>query len=175
MKTTGIVRRIDELGRVVIPKEIRRTMRIKEGEEMEVSIGDEDSLVLKKYSPVKNLIKTAWEYADVLGGNACYPCLLCDNDVFIAASGKKEIYVGNRISKALENFLRTRRSAYLRGEEAFDVCPGVPNGDLVVSPVLVGGDVVGGVVFIADKTMSGGDNLVRMATVGAGFLAKQIE
>ena len=89
MKTTGIVRRIDELGRVVIPKELRRTMRIKEGEEMEVFVAPDDTLVLKKYSPLKAMEDFCKEYAEAVYRVTGHNCLICDNDVFLAAAADK--------------------------------------------------------------------------------------
>ena len=86
MKTTGIVRRIDELGRVVIPKEIRKTMRLKEGEELEVFVNDEETLVLKKYSTIKSFKELAKEYVEVLYKHTGYNCLITDTDEVIAAA-----------------------------------------------------------------------------------------
>ena len=173
MKTTGIVRRIDELGRVVIPKEIRKTMHIKEGEEMEVFVTD-DSLVLKKYSPVKNILQLAEEYAEILYDNTGYTCVICDADEIIASKRESE-YVGKRITKNLENCLRLRKSAYFRKSDGISVTPGAGYADIAIAPIIVDGEVVGGMVLIASGAMSRADNCVKLLEVGASFFAKQIE
>ena len=92
MKNTGIVRRIDELGRVVIPKELRRTMHIKEGEEMEVFVAPDDTLVLKKYSALKSLGEIADSYADVLYRHTGNNCLICDADCVLASAVEKNLF-----------------------------------------------------------------------------------
>ena len=90
MKATGIVRRIDDLGRVVIPKEIRRTLRIREGDPLEIFTDREGEIILKKYSPIGELAAFAGMYADSLAKEAgCLVCI-CDMDQVVAASGKRE-------------------------------------------------------------------------------------
>jgi AbrB family transcriptional regulator (stage V sporulation protein T) len=106
MRATGIVRRIDELGRVVIPKEIRRTMRIREGEELEVFTGDDDSLILKKYSAVKEFSNFAAEYASSVYLSTGYTTLVFDMDNLVAVSGDIKLYkTGAAISYKLEKVL----------------------------------------------------------------------
>lgn len=173
MRTTGIVRRIDELGRVVIPKEIRKTMRIKEGEEMEVIVQD-DMLVLKKYSPVKNVTELSKEYCEALGKNTGYTCLVCDTDDIIAASGQKDRFLNKKISKALENFLRARKSGYLRKGESFSLTPGDANADVAIAPIVSCGDVVGGMILTSDSPMTRTENCIKLLEVGASFFANRI-
>ncbi|MEG1062079.1 MAG: stage V sporulation T C-terminal domain-containing protein, partial [Oscillospiraceae bacterium] len=93
MKATGIVRRIDDLGRVVIPKEIRRTMRIREGDPLEIYTNSEGEVIFKKYSPIGEMASFAGQYADVLHKIAELPAIVCDRDHVIAVSGvpKKEL------------------------------------------------------------------------------------
>ena len=87
MKATGIVRRIDDLGRVVIPKEIRRTLRIREGDPLEIFTDREGEIILKKYSPIGELSAFARQYADSLAQTAgCLVCI-CDMDQIVAAAG----------------------------------------------------------------------------------------
>ncbi|MGN0768822.1 MAG: stage V sporulation T C-terminal domain-containing protein [Christensenellales bacterium] len=176
MKTTGIVRRIDELGRVVIPKEIRKTMRIKEGEEMEVCVSDGDTLVLKKYSPIKTLEKLGREYAEILHKHTDYACYICDNDEITASCGDRETPVGAKITKSLETVLRQRKSGYLRKAEAFAVTVGGEKNDVAYAPIIAGGDVVGGFILAAKGgAMSGADKCVKLLEVGANFFAMQLE
>ena len=94
MKATGIVRRIDDLGRVVIPKEIRRTLRIREGDPLEIFTNTDGGVIFRKYSPVGELSSFAEQYAEVLSKTANVPVLICDSDHVVAAAGvsKKEFY-----------------------------------------------------------------------------------
>jgi AbrB family transcriptional regulator, stage V sporulation protein T len=87
MKATGIVRRIDDLGRVVIPKEIRRTLRIREGDPLEIFVDRDGEVILKKYSPISELGDFAKEYAEALYDSLGNPILICDRDTYIAVAG----------------------------------------------------------------------------------------
>jgi len=89
MKATGIVRRIDDLGRIVIPKEIRRTMRIREGDPLEIYTSPDGEVIFKKYSPVGEISCTASQYADVLSKVGGCPAVICDRDHVIAVSGRR--------------------------------------------------------------------------------------
>ena len=93
MKATGIVRRIDDLGRVVIPKEIRRTMRIREGDPLEIYTDNDGEVIFKKYSPIGELSGFAGVYAEVLHKTGGAPVVVCDRDHVVAVSGipKKEL------------------------------------------------------------------------------------
>ena len=171
MKNTGIVRRIDELGRVVIPKELRRTMRIKEGEEMEVYVAPDDTLVLKKYSVLRDYAEVAQEYAEILGRHVRGACFVCDGDVVVASADKK--LIGKRITTALERVLERRKTVRLSGKEAF--CPtegGEIPREVSVSPVIVAGDVLGGVVLCGPSVGETGQTL---GEVTAGYLEKRFE
>lgn len=87
MKATGIVRRIDDLGRIVVPKEIRRTLRIREGDPLEIFTGREGEVILKKYSPIADLGQFAQAYAEALYETLGTPILISDRDEMIAVSG----------------------------------------------------------------------------------------
>ena len=104
MKATGIVRRIDDLGRVVIPKEIRRTLRIREGDPLEIYTDPEGEVIFKKYSPVGEMSPFAAQYAEVLSKTASLPTVICDTDHVIAAAGvSKKEYLERRVTPALED------------------------------------------------------------------------
>ena len=105
MKATGIVRRIDDLGRVVIPKEIRRTMRIREGDPLEIYTDSDGEVIFKKYSPIGELGPYTKQYVDVLSRTTGMPVVICDRDHVIAVAGlpKKEL-MGKRISPLLESY-----------------------------------------------------------------------
>ena len=109
LKATGIVRRIDDLGRVVIPKEIRRTMRIREGDPLEIYTDNNGEVIFKKYSPIGELSTFAGQMADVLSKTAGCPAIVCDRDHVIAVSGltKKEL-LEKRITPQLEEIIESR-------------------------------------------------------------------
>ena len=118
MKATGIVRRIDDLGRVVIPKEIRRTLRIREGDPLEIFTDREGEIILKKYSPIGELAAFAGMYADSLAKEAgCLVCI-CDMDQVVAASGNGRKEVQEKyISKVLQGELEERNSILAKVDE----------------------------------------------------------
>src|SRR4051794_17595655 len=111
MKATGIVRRIDDLGRVVIPKEIRRTLRIREGDPLEIFVDRDGEVILKKYSPISELSDFAKEYAEALFDSLGNPVLICDRDSYIALAGSsKKDYLNKNISDLVEKTMEDRNS-----------------------------------------------------------------
>ena len=111
MKATGIVRRIDDLGRVVIPKEIRRTMRIREGDPLEIYTDNDGEVIFKKYSPIGEMASFAGQYAEVLNKTAGLPVVVCDRDHVISVAGvpKKEL-LERRVSPMLEEMMQIGRA-----------------------------------------------------------------
>lgn len=181
MKATGIVRRIDDLGRVVIPKEIRRTLRIREGEPLEIFTDREGEIILKKYSPIGELSAFAKQYAESLAQTVgCLVCV-CDTDQIVAASGngKKELQ-DKYISKQLEHALEERKSIIAtEGEKKYIKIVANQEEDYahqVVSPILCGGDVIGGVILLVKESKKKLTELEqKIAACAAGFLGKQME
>src|SRR5690625_2192480 len=109
MKATGIVRRIDDLGRVVIPKEIRRTLRIREGDPLEIFVAREGEVILKKYSTINELGNFAVEYAEAIFDSLHYPVLITDRDEIIAVSGtSKNEYLNKQIGAHIEEAIKER-------------------------------------------------------------------
>ena len=145
MKATGIVRRIDDLGRVVIPKEIRRTLKIHDGSPLEIFTETDGSVVFRKYSQVSEMADFAQDFARVFFETAGAPCCITDLDLVVAASGKpaKEL-VGRRIGEKLRAALLERK-AHAGGVEVTEESD-VKAGCLY--PILVSGDVVGAVVTL---------------------------
>lgn len=179
MKATGIVRRIDDLGRVVIPKEIRRTMRIREGDPLEIYTDNDGEVIFKKYSPIGELGSFATQYADVLQKSGGYPVVVCDRDHVIAVAGlpKKEL-LERRVSPALEELMESRRIHSLTGAEVknFQPVEGVDRYALVAAPIVASGDVCGSIMFmLGDEGGTASDAEVKLITVAAGFLGKQME
>ena len=183
MKATGIVRRVDDLGRVVIPKEIRRTMRIKEGAPLEIYTDREGEVIFKKYSPIGELQSLASEYADTLQKTSSSPIFICDRDAVIAVSGaSKRDYLERKISRGLEEIVESR-SLYVRGVGKEPVSVISDGGSHYVNcamPILSEGDVVGCVVSaqqydapltpkISEETET---KLIQTAGI---FLGKQME
>ena len=178
MKATGIVRRIDDLGRVVIPKEIRRTMRIREGDPLEIYTDSDGEVIFKKYSPIGELGPYTKQYVDVLGRTTGMPVVICDRDHVIAVSGlpKKDL-AGKRISPLLESYME-RRSTYISGQDkdSLIISEDSPKAVSVMSPIIGGGDVMGAVVLLCgDKVTAPTQTDIKLTQVAAGFLGKQME
>ncbi len=178
MKATGIVRRIDDLGRVVIPKEIRRTMRIREGDPLEIYTDANGEVIFKKYSPIGELGPYTKQYVDVLGRTTGAPVVICDRDHVIAVSGlPKKDMVGKRISPLLESYME-RRNTYVLGQDKDNliVSEDSPKGVSVMTPIIGGGDVMGAVVLLSgDKANPPSQTDIKLTQVAAGFLGKQME
>ncbi len=179
MKATGIVRRIDDLGRVVIPKEIRKTLRIREGDPLEIYTDREGEIVLKKYSPICELGNFAKEYAESLAQSIGHITCIVDKDQIIAVSGggKKEL-LEKHISEKLEKVINERNTHIAtRNESNFvpilDEDVEIYNYELI-TPIISEGDVLGAVVLLSsDKKM--GEVEGKLAQTAAGFLGKQME
>ncbi len=181
MKATGIVRRIDDLGRVVIPKEIRRTLRIREGDPLEIFVDRDGEVILKKYSPIGELSDFAQEYADSLFEATGYTSIICDRDAVVAVAGApKKHWVDKAIISAVEEVMAGRKSVILpeEGEQTLVEDEGdlwyFPS--LVVAPIISEGDPIG-VVMIGSKEGNAkmGELERKLAETAAGFLAKQME
>ncbi|BCI61605.1 Stage V sporulation protein T [Eubacteriaceae bacterium CHKCI005] len=179
MKATGIVRRIDDLGRVVIPKEIRRTMRIREGDPLEIYTDNDGEVIFKKYSPIGELSSFASQYADVLYRSCGLPILVCDRDHCIAASGisKKEV-VERRITSQLEDMMESRQMHVTKAGEQRRFMPveGVDRAASVMAPITSSGDITGAVVALMPESGAvPGETEIKLIQVAAGFLGKQME
>lgn len=179
MKATGIVRRIDDLGRVVIPKEIRRTMRIREGDPLEIYTDHDGEVIFKKYSPIGELASFAGQYAEVLNKTAGLPVLVCDRDHVISVAGvpKKEL-MERRVSPMLEEMMQQRRSYKLTPGEQHRLSPveGVERYALAQAPIVASGDVYGSVMFLCDETTTALEETdLKLIQTAAAFLGKQME
>ena len=179
MKATGIVRRIDDLGRVVIPKEIRRTQRIREGDPLEIFTTGAGEVIFKKYSPMGELAGFAAQYAEVLNKALNLTALVCDRDSIIAAAGgSRRDYQERGVSIPLERIMDRRKPFWHSGkaEECVFPCEGSDNHILGACPLLAGGDVAGAVLLLsADKSARPGEPERAALQIAAAFLAKQVE
>lgn len=183
MKATGIVRRIDDLGRVVIPKEIRRTMRIREGDPLEIYTNRDGEVIFKKYSPIGEINSFASQYVEALYRTCNMEVIICDRDAVIAAAGvpKKE-YLERHISSDLEGIMEGR-SFYRCREGEKSVYPIDDNPSRIVScamPIITEGDVIGCVVSLSmvgkeRKSDEMQDVEQKLISTAASFLGKQME
>lgn len=176
MKATGIVRRIDELGRVVVPKEIRRTLRIREGDPLEIFTDRDGEIILKKYSPLGELTQFAGQCADSLAQVSGCGIIITDRDHVVAAAGGKKDAINRQIAGELEQLIGDRGT--LKGvDKPIAVTAGdTGTGSQTIVPVICEGDVIGSVVMMAkDSAQKLGESEFKMASVTAGFLGKQME
>ena len=182
MKATGIVRRIDDLGRVVIPKEIRRTLRIREGDPLEIFTDREGEVILKKYSPIGELTEFSNEYCESLYENTNNIAIISDRDRIIAINGgSKKEYLEKRISPELEKIMESR-STYIAGEDIKPIKVFYEDTNdeeytaQIIAPIIMQGDPIGTVILLSKeegKVM--GEVEIKLAETAAGFLAKQME
>lgn len=178
MKATGIVRRIDELGRVVIPKEIRRTQRIRRGDPLEIFTTGEGEVIFKKYSPIGELQGVAAQYAEVLSKSFALTAFVADRDRILAAAGSGRRDLADRsISQPLERLMEGRRPYLNDGtEQSILPCEGSPRVLLCAWPIIAAGDVTGAVGLLTDEKTARPDTAQQKAVaVAAAFLAKQME
>lgn len=178
MKATGIVRRIDDLGRVVIPKEIRRTQRIREGDPLEIFVGRDGEIILKKYSPINELGDFALEYAAALSEHVKHTVLILDRDAVIAvAGGAKKDYMDKRVGSKLEKIMEDRRTVTEK-LPVDQILEGVSNEQalpVLASPIVAGGDPVGVILFLGKSPeVELGDVERALIETAASFLARQM-
>ncbi len=179
MKATGIVRRIDDLGRVVIPKEIRRTMRIREGDPLEIFTNTDGEVIFKKYSPIGELSEIAATFADILFKNSTEPVVVCDRDHVTAVSGvsRREI-LERRVSPELEELMENRKTYVAQPGDTRHL-PAIEGYERTASlavPIIAAGDICGAVLMLSSENRTPpreGD--LRLASVAAAFLGKQLE
>ena len=181
MKATGIVRRIDDLGRVVIPKEIRRTLRIREGDPLEIFADRDGGVILKKYSPIGELTDFSKEYAEALQQSTGHIILISDNDAFISVSGtSKKEFLERKISDELEDIMDKRKSVVLSATNK-NLIPihgdddGSKYSGQVIAPILAEGDAIGSVVILSKEGKALGEVEQKLAETAAAFLGKQME
>ena len=181
MKATGLVRRIDDLGRVVIPKEIRKTLRIKEGTPMEIYTDRQGEIILKKYSPIGELDIFAKEYTEALFQTTGFTACITDRDQVVAAAGpgSREL-MGKSISRELEKVIAERSTKSFTAGERKKI-PITENqkemrNSGIIQPVVSSSDAIGTVILIGKNERDIIGNAERMLVqTAAGFLGKQIE
>lgn len=181
MRATGIVRRIDDLGRVVIPKEIRRTLRIREGDPLEIFTDREGEVILKKYSPIGELETFAQEYAEAMAQAGGHGVVITDRDQVVAvAGGVKKENIGRAITRQLEKAIQDRsRIIAVKGDKTFIKMvdgDGEEYASQVVYPILCEGDAIGAVALLnKDAKVKMGDTETTLVRCAAEFLGRQME
>jgi AbrB family transcriptional regulator, stage V sporulation protein T len=179
LKATGIVRRIDDLGRVVIPKEIRRTLRIREGDPLEIFVDRDGEVILKKYSPIGELGEFAKEYAESVAEATGHIALIADRDVIIAVSGtSKKDFMEKPIGEDVEQAMEDRKVIVNTSVGDYSVLRDRSERftSRVIAPIIAAGDPIGAVILLSrDDGTKMGDMEQKLAETAALFLGKQME
>ena len=183
MKATGVVRRIDDLGRVVIPKEIRKTLRIKEGDPLEIFTDREGQVILKKYSPIGELSEFATGYAETLAKTTGHIACITDKDTIIAVSGgSKKEFLEQDVSQELEKLMEDKE--VYTSKENSDMSMPITKNDTnekknksqIVYPIISNGDTIGTVILMSkDSNTKMNEVEKKVAQSAATFLASQME
>ena len=177
MKATGIVRRIDDLGRVVIPKEIRRTMRIREGDPLEIYTSREGEVIFKKYSMLGGVEDFAFQLCETMSRCTGRVCAIADRDIVLSVAGGHRELKGKHVSAELERIMENRR-IYRRAEHEppVNVSPETEGVLDIAAPILSEGDLLGVVLFVAsDGGEPAGESEYKLAQTIAAFLGKHME
>lgn len=174
MKATGVVRRIDDLGRIVVPKELRRSMRIKEGESLEIFTEGTDRIVLKKYSPVQNVNEFVTEFVESIYAANKKDIVVTDNEKVIAAAGnyRKDI-VGKKITMRLEDRLAKRQTQIIFDDDKIEISENFAmNKPAIIKPINVYGDVMGCIIVSGNEI---GEVEKSLAEFSGTFMSRYLE
>ena len=183
MKATGVVRRIDDLGRVVIPKEIRKVHRIKEGDPLEIFTDKEGEIILKKYSPIGELTEFASSYAETISKTTGHITCITDKDTVIAVSGgSKKEFLEKSLSKELEEVIENKE--VFKSKENNEIAIPITQNEgreriynsQVIYPIISDGDVIGSVILLSkEPNQKMGEAEDKVAQSAAGFLGNHLE
>ena len=175
MKATGIIRRIDDLGRIVIPKEIRKNLRIKEGDNLEIFVDNED-VILKKYSIMNKINDLALELTEAVYAFIKYNIFITDTDQVVAASGPlKKTYLNESISDFLVESIKRRDKMLQNHFKELSIINNVTiNCSYVMSTILVNGEAMGMILIVSEEEKLG-ENEMQIASIVSSFMAKYLE
>lgn len=175
MKATGVVRRIDDLGRIVLPKELRRTMRIKEGESLEIYTDGDNKIVLKKYSPVNQMTDFVKEFTESMSTTNKRNIIITDNEKIVAASGDFKVdLTGKKISKELEERLKNRNTQINNTGISLNISENYTiNNSSIIKPINVFGDILGCVIVEGKPHVT--DSEKSLAEFGGLFMSRYLE
>lgn len=176
MKAIGIVRRIDELGRIVIPIELRRNMRLKSSDEMEMYVDNTGDIILKKYSKLISIEDSLKKITDIL--NAFYECVLITNtsNCMVYSEDKKDEFYDKLISNALEKKIQERKSVILKGKNTLMIYAGdlTPYVSQIIVPINVKGDIYGAIILLSTSEEHK-DSDIKCAEIMAKLIEKELE
>ena len=178
MRATGVVRRIDDLGRIVIPKEIRRTMRMREGDPLEIFTNNSGEIMLKKYSMMEGLATLGQSYAESLYKVSGLACAICDSDrvVAYAGQGRKEA-MDMPVTRDIEEVISGRMSYFKQfpNEKNVYTHSGAGVAAVGITPVINGGDCPGAVALLADSGQVLTESQKKLLVLTASLLACNLE
>ncbi len=177
MKATGIVRRIDDLGRIVIPKEIRSTMHIRESDPLEIYMSDAGEIVFKKYSAIGEMPTFAEKFAEILQKEISAPVIISDRDTVIAVSGAtKSEFLGKKISKAAETIIE-KRIQFVQSDDSKTILPieSAKNEAKIISPIITNGDIAGSIIILNPESKTDINICAKMVNLTAMFISAIIE
>lgn len=179
MKATGIVRRIDELGRIVIPKEIRRTLHIREADPLEIFTDTEGQIILKKYSPIGEMVTFAKQYAESLAQVSGHVALIADRDTFIATAGGYKSLVNQPVGRRLEELLEKRENLVAsKGDRRFISISDDSDPDYqheAIAPIICEGDIIGCIILLENDVKGKmGEVELKLILSAAGFFGRQM-
>ena len=180
MKATGIVRRIDDLGRVVIPKEIRRTLRIRDGAPLEIFTNKEGEVIFKKYSPIGEFASFAGQYVETLNRTCGMNVIVTDRDMVIVSAGvSKKEYNEKKISDEYESIMEQRGLYTCKNDmERISACDGVSGYVKYAMPIISEGDIIGSIAMISSDehiTIDTDSAECKLIQTASSFLGKQFE
>ncbi len=177
MKATGIVRRIDDLGRIVIPKEIRSTMHIRESDPLEIYTGSAGEIIFKKYSAIGEIPTFAEKFADILHKEISAPVIITDRNSVIAVSGApKSDFIGKNLMEEAENIIE-KRTTFIQKDSSKIITPieGIKNEAKIISPIITNGDISGSVIIMSHASKADEDFRIKMADLTSKFISALIE
>ena len=180
MKSTGIVRRIDELGRIVIPKEIRRTFHIREGDLLEIYTGNSEEIVFKKHSVINQILGTASRYSEILSRFISMPVIITDKETITAASGTaRKDFIGKEITPFLREMMESRKIISETQDNSVKIYPTKETKSecLFMFPIIANGDLCGSLIVLKNETLKNKDlkNIEKIVKISAEFLGSQLE
>lgn len=180
MKATGIVRKIDELGRIVIPREIRKSLKIREGNPLEIYVDKNGEIILKKYAPMGNILEISSQYADTLASTTGFSICIADTEMIIAVSGaSKKDYMDKEISEHILNVMEDRAMWSTKDDTVMPIIKGDNPAKYcaqIICPIISEADAIGTVIlFTTDARKKLSDVEYKLVQSACSFLSKQME
>lgn len=180
MKATGMIRKIDDLGRIVIPKEIRKTLKIREGDTLEIYVERNGEVILKRYAPFGDLIDRITLFVEAISKNIGCNVVVTDSKTVIACAGNLATkYSGKEISEELLNILEDRTIYGIKGEKGIPIFDGQVEFSKLkeaISPIIIEGNVVGSIIFISiDERKQFSDADIKLLQIATDYITKEME